>query len=189
MVFDNAERAARAMGWQVVEASLDKLRLEAIDTSLVFGFKDDIVVRVTAKGNGSVVDVRSLSRVGGSDLGANARRVRAPIIVEVANGPLTSDADAILAERGALVVPDILANAGGVSVSYFEWVQNREGRRWKLDEVEARLEELMREAFHAVWRRAEERKATARDAAYAVAVRRIAEGIEVKGTREYFQSR
>jgi uncharacterized protein (DUF1499 family) len=77
VVFDNAERAARAMGWQVVDASPDKLRIEAIDTSPWFGFKDDIVVRITAQGNGSVVDVRSLSRVGSSDLGANARRVRA----------------------------------------------------------------------------------------------------------------
>lgn len=77
VAFDIAERAARAMGWQVVAAPADKLRIEAIDTSLLFGFKDDIVVRITAQGSGSVVDVRSLSRVGGSDFGANARRVRA----------------------------------------------------------------------------------------------------------------
>jgi uncharacterized protein (DUF1499 family) len=77
VVFDNAERAARAMGWQIVAAAPDKLRIEAIDTTLLFGFKDDIVVRVTPQGSGSVVDVRSLSRVGGSDLGTNARRVRA----------------------------------------------------------------------------------------------------------------
>jgi uncharacterized protein (DUF1499 family) len=77
VVFDNAERAARAMGWQVVAAAPDKLRIEAIDTTLLFGFKDDIVVRITPQGSGSVVDVRSLSRVGGSDFGANAKRVRA----------------------------------------------------------------------------------------------------------------
>lgn len=77
VVFDNAERAARAMGWQVVDASPTKLRIEAIDTTPVFGFKDDIVVRITPHGNGCVVDVRSLSRVGSSDLGANAKRVRA----------------------------------------------------------------------------------------------------------------
>jgi uncharacterized protein (DUF1499 family)/uncharacterized membrane protein YgdD (TMEM256/DUF423 family) len=77
VAFDNAERAARAMGWQVVAAAPDKLRLEAVDSTLLFGFKDDIVVRVTPKGSGSVVDVRSLSRVGSSDFGANARRVRA----------------------------------------------------------------------------------------------------------------
>jgi uncharacterized protein (DUF1499 family) len=77
VLFDNAERAARAMGWQVVDASPTKLRIEAIDTTPLFGFKDDIVVRITPQGNGSVLDVRSLSRVGGSDFGANAKRVRA----------------------------------------------------------------------------------------------------------------
>jgi uncharacterized protein (DUF1499 family) len=77
VVFDNAERAARAMGWHVVDASPAKLRIEAIDTTPVFGFKDDVVVRITPQGSGCVVDVRSLSRVGTSDLGANAKRVRA----------------------------------------------------------------------------------------------------------------
>jgi len=77
VAFDNAERAARAMGWQVVASAADKLRIEATDTTLLFGFKDDIVVRVMPQGSGSVVDVRSLSRVGGSDFGANANRVRA----------------------------------------------------------------------------------------------------------------
>jgi uncharacterized protein (DUF1499 family) len=77
VAFDNAERAARAMGWQVVASAPDKLRLEATDSTLLFGFKDDIVVRVTPQDGGSLVDVRSLSRVGGSDFGTNARRVRA----------------------------------------------------------------------------------------------------------------
>jgi uncharacterized protein (DUF1499 family) len=77
VVFDNAERAARAMGWQIAAAAPDKLRIEAIDSTLLFGFKDDIVVRITPQGSGSIVDVRSLSRVGGSDFGTNAKRVRA----------------------------------------------------------------------------------------------------------------
>jgi len=77
VVYDNAERAARTMGWQIVAAAPDKLRIEATDTTLLFGFKDDIVVRITPQGSGSVVDVRSLSRVGGSDFGTNAKRVRA----------------------------------------------------------------------------------------------------------------
>ena len=77
VAFDNAQRAAQAMGWQIVAASPDKLRIEATDTTLLFGFKDDIVVRIAPQGNGSVVDVRSLSRVGGSDFGTNAKRVRA----------------------------------------------------------------------------------------------------------------
>lgn len=75
-VFQRAEGAARAMGWQIVSVDPDALRIEATDTTLLFGFKDDIVIRVRAQASGSVVDVRSLSRIGGSDIGANARRVR-----------------------------------------------------------------------------------------------------------------
>jgi len=76
--FERAERVARAMGWQIVAAAPDALRLEATDTTLFFGFKDDIVIRIRAQsaGQGSVVDVRSLSRIGGSDIGTNAKRVR-----------------------------------------------------------------------------------------------------------------
>jgi uncharacterized protein (DUF1499 family) len=75
--FERAERAARAMGWQIVAARPEALRIEATATTLMFGFKDDVVIRVRAQGQGSVVDVRSLSRIGGSDIGANAARVRA----------------------------------------------------------------------------------------------------------------
>lgn len=75
--FDRAAQAARAMGWDIVAAAPDQLRIEATDTTLLFGFKDDVVVRVAPQAQGSVVDVRSLSRVGGSDFGTNAERVRA----------------------------------------------------------------------------------------------------------------
>lgn len=77
LAFERALQAARAMGWDIVAAAPQQLRLEATDTTLLFGFKDDVVVRVTPQGQGSIVDVRSLSRVGGSDFGANAKRVRA----------------------------------------------------------------------------------------------------------------
>ena len=74
--FERAERAARAMGWQIVAVAPDALRIEATDTTLFFGFKDDIVIRVRPHAQGSIVDVRSLSRIGGSDIGANAQRIR-----------------------------------------------------------------------------------------------------------------
>jgi uncharacterized protein (DUF1499 family) len=77
VAFERAVQAARSMGWDIVATAPEKLRLEATDTTLLFGFKDDVVVRVTPQANGSVVDVRSLSRVGGSDFGTNAKRVRA----------------------------------------------------------------------------------------------------------------
>ena len=74
--FERAERAARSMGWQIVAAKPDALRIEATDTTLMFGFKDDIVIRIRPAAGGSRVDMRSVSRVGRSDLGANARRIR-----------------------------------------------------------------------------------------------------------------
>lgn len=74
--FARAERTARAMGWQIVAVAPDALRIEATDTTLFFGFKDDVVIRVRAQARGSIVDVRSLSRIGGSDIGTNAKRVR-----------------------------------------------------------------------------------------------------------------
>src|SRR6266545_3238764 len=114
---------------------------------------------------------------------ANADRIGARLIVEGANGPTTSEADAILAARGITVVPDIMANAGGVVVSYFEWVQDRNGYFWKEDDVNARLEEKMVAAYDAV-SAAAERFGLGRDlraAAYVVAMQRILEARRLRG--------
>jgi glutamate dehydrogenase (NADP+) len=118
--------------------------------------------------------------------GDNVERVRSPVIVEIANGPTTSEADAVLAERGALVVPDILANAGGVTVSYFEWTQNRQGFYWTLEEVHRRLREIMVREFNAVHDLMEAEGVDMRTAAYAHALRRIGDAIEAGGTQRYF---
>ena len=118
----------------------------------------------------------------------NAGAIKARYIVEVANGPILSNADPIIEEKGIEVVPDVLANAGGVAVSYFEWVQNRQGFSWTLDEVHTRLQEVMSKAFNEVWDLAEVRKFSLRSAAYAVAIRRIGEAVEAHGTRDYFSS-
>jgi glutamate dehydrogenase (NAD(P)+) len=111
----------------------------------------------------------------------NAAEVRARIIVEGANGPTTPEADEILARRGVLVVPDILANAGGVVVSYFEWVQDRYGYFWKEADVNERLEEKMVSAFDAVWTTRERYEVDARTAAYILAVDRIMEARKLRG--------
>jgi len=116
----------------------------------------------------------------------NADSVEASYIVEVANGPILSNADPILDKKGIKVVPDVLANAGGVTVSYFEWVQNQQGIKWTLDEVHSRLQATMSEAFNEVWDLADKRELNLRGAAYALAFQRIGEAVEAHGTRDYF---
>lgn len=111
----------------------------------------------------------------------NAKDVRAKAIVEGANGPVTADADRMLADRGITIVPDILANAGGVVVSYFEWVQSRAQFYWELDEVERRLEIYMRRAMDLVLSTAKSYDCTLREAAFIVAVDRVARAIEKRG--------
>jgi glutamate dehydrogenase (NAD(P)+) len=110
-----------------------------------------------------------------------AERLGATVVVEAANGPVIPAADAVLDRRGVVVVPDILANAGGVTASYFEWAQSRQGMTWEEDEVAARLRKYMDEAFTAVWARAEALGVSLRRAAYAVAVERVAEAIAARG--------
>lgn len=116
----------------------------------------------------------------------NVDRIRAPIVLEVANGPVRSEADAQLDERNVVVVPDILANAGGVVVSYFEWVQNRHGYRWTLPEVRERLHSAMANAFEEVWTAAQDEGVSLRHGAYATALRRLEAALAAQGTREYF---
>jgi len=132
------------------------------------------------------VDVLIPAAMEGQITDDNAGRIKAEVVVEVANGPTTSAADAILEERGVTVVPDILANAGGVTVSYFEWVQNRMGMAWKLDEVHARLEEIMCRETANVLDLAEETGTGLRMAAYALALERIGAAVEAQGTHAYF---
>lgn len=112
---------------------------------------------------------------------ANAPRIKARAIVEGANGPTSSEADPILEEKDIFVVPDILANAGGVTVSYFEWVQNRQGYRWPKEQVHERLERMMSESFDAVMDEARVRNTGPRLAAYCLGIRRVADALELRG--------
>jgi glutamate dehydrogenase (NAD(P)+) len=112
---------------------------------------------------------------------ANADRVKAQVVVEAANGPTTPEADAIFEDRGILVVPDILANAGGVTVSYFEWVQDLQAYSWTEDEVNDRLRTIMERAYVDVIELAEDRKVSMRNAATILGVGRVADAHSTRG--------
>ena len=111
----------------------------------------------------------------------NAAQIQARLVIEGANGPTTPEADDILAERGILVVPDVIANAGGVTVSYFEWVQDFSSFFWSEDEINARLVRLMREAFAAVWQTAQQHKVSLRTATFIIACTRMLQARELRG--------
>lgn len=117
----------------------------------------------------------------------NADKVKAKFIVELANGPTTPEADEILEKKKIMVVPDILANSGGVTVSYFEWVQNKQGYYWTLEEVRSKLKEKIVPAFNDIYKIMEEHKIDMRTAAYIYALKRINQAIEDKGTEDYFR--
>ncbi len=111
----------------------------------------------------------------------NASKIKAHLIAEGANGPTTPAADGMFSQAGVTVIPDILANAGGVTVSYFEWAQDRMGYYWKESEVNERLKDVLSENFAAVWDIAENHKVTLRTAAYMLAIRRVVDSLMTRG--------
>jgi glutamate dehydrogenase (NADP+) len=120
---------------------------------------------------------------------ANAADIKAKFIFEVANGPINFAGDEILNQKGIHVFPDILVNAGGVTVSYFEWVQNRMGFYWTLDEVNGRLKQKMVEESERIWTLSQEKEISLRTAAYVHALNRLSEAVGARGTKAYFIER
>ncbi|MBV8085803.1 MAG: glutamate dehydrogenase, partial [Chloroflexi bacterium] len=126
-------------------------------------------------------DVLIPAAMGGVITHHNVAKVQAPIIVEAANGPVTAEADDVLDSRGIVVVPDIVANAGGVVVSYFEWVQDLANLFWSEEEVNARLTTIMTRAFNQMSKEADRLKTSLRMGAYSLGVGRVAEAVKVRG--------
>jgi len=127
------------------------------------------------------IDILVPAALGGVIHGENAAAIRAHTIIEGANAPVLPEADRILEERGIVVLPDILANAGGVSASYFEWVQNRQHYRWSLDRVRQELDALMLRAFDHVWDTSQHHKVSLRVAAFIIGIERVHRAIQLSG--------
>lgn len=196
--FGNAGRAvakilATEIGAKIVAVS-DSLggtyRADGLDVALVERQKDEEgTVRGAAGGDAITneellaldVDVLIPAAMERTITAANADRIRAKVIAEAANGPTEPEADAILTEHGKVVIPDILASAGGVTVSYFEWVQNQQGLHWEPGEVKRRLKKKMDDAFRDVYELAGRNSGDMRLAAYVLSVGRVLEAYKVRG--------
>ncbi|MDQ4142258.1 MAG: glutamate dehydrogenase [Actinomycetota bacterium] len=188
-----AAQIARDEGFRLVAASdsrggvycengidIRKLIAHRIETGSVTGFpgsepisNDELLTLA--------VDVLVPAALGGAVDDLNASKLRCRVLVEGANGPVSPEADAILNDRGVLIVPDILANAGGVVVSYFEWIQNIQQVRWQEDLVNGRLVERMSSAYRQVRDYSQFRHVSLRDAAFAMAVRKVREAAHLRG--------
>ena len=164
------------------QAGLDIRQLEAhiAETGSVMGFpgtepvsNEDLLLLPC--------DILVPAAVGGQIHAGNADKIKASLIAEGANGPTTPEADVVLRDRGVTVIPDILANAGGVVVSYFEWVQGLQYYFWRESEITARLQEVMTRAFNRVWALGTKEGTDLRTAALMEGVKRVAEGIKVRG--------
>ncbi len=164
--------AAKAAG-KPVTATVGQHGHEALDPEQVVGVQCELLVPA------------ALENMIHAD---NARSVRAKLILELANGPVTPEADEILNTAGVVVLPDILANAGGVTVSYFEWVQNRQGFYWTEEEIHTRLRAIMEREGRAIWSLSRGKNIPVRTAAYVHALARLAEAIEAHGTQSFFTS-
>jgi glutamate dehydrogenase len=194
--FGNAGRIAAdlltELGCKIVAVSDSKGAIydpHGLDITVVKRLKDESTI--LEYGSSSQIDPSSLLELNVDILvpaalenvitTANADRIQACIIAEAANGPTTPEADQILIEKGVLVIPDILANAGGVTVSYFEWVQNLMNYYWTEEEVNTKLSEIMIQSYHEVSKLAKEYQSDLRTAAYMISLLRVKDAMNARG--------
>ncbi|MBN9266526.1 MAG: glutamate dehydrogenase [Alphaproteobacteria bacterium 64-6] len=164
--------AAKAQG-KSVTATVGQHGHEALDPDKIVGVQCELLVPAALE---NMIHAE------------NAKSVRAKLILELANGPVTPEADEILAKADVVVLPDILANAGGVTVSYFEWVQNRQGYYWTEQEIHGRLQSIMEREGRTIWELSRQKGIPMRTGAYVHALGRLAEAIEAHGTQSFFTS-
>ena len=163
----------------------EKFKREKNNPYVVFGLPDTEILGKGIDGNKKLlelpVDILIPAAVENVITKENASKIKAKIILELANGPTTPEADKILHENGVFIVPDFLANAGGVVVSYFEWVQNITGYYWSLEEVYEKLDKKMTKAFYETYEEYKKRKVHPRIAAYLVSVKKVIEAMKLRG--------
>lgn len=164
-----------------IEQTLDQVRKHKQENGSLEDLKGDFETISNAELLELNVDVLIPAAVGGVINQENADQIKTKMIVEAANMPVTCDADSLLQERGVVIVPDILANAGGVTVSYLEWVQNRQRYQWSASEISQELEKRLTAAWDAVKNRAADEHLNYRQAAYLIGVERIVTAIELRG--------
>jgi glutamate dehydrogenase (NAD(P)+) len=184
-----AQRGVRIVGISDVEGAFRKASGIDIDAAIAHvsrrgsltGFKGATAMRRASQLLELPVDILVPAALENQITTQNAARIRARIIAEGANGPTTPAADAILAQQGTFIIPDILCNAGGVTVSYLEWVQNRMGYYWPEQRVNDDLQRIMEGAFDEVYTTMQRRRVSMRIAAFMVAIRRVTEASEMRG--------
>ena len=171
------------------EDGLDLAKLEAAKekTGSVQGYQDKNAEKISNEKLLELkADVLIPAAMENQITGSNADKINVPLLLELANGPVTPEADEILFEKGVVDLPDFLVNSGGVIVSYFEWVQNLQGYYWDIDEVYSKLDKIVTKSFHDVMKTQTEyaakgKKITPREAAYIIAVSRVAAAMKVRG--------